>query len=471
MTAKIKLLLFFLVCLTLVFLKTSPVFAAPAPIVKELQDTNMNLGRWTIGTSDIGKDTRGVIDYILEGLTVKMIGATDDKGNLLSQGAVGTTIQAMSYLYLNKPVSSVRYIADLKQNIGIVKPAYAQVTGWVAMEPILPLWKLMRNVCYVFFVVIFVVVGFMIMFRNKIDNQTIASIQNSLPRIIIALILVTFSYAIAGLIIDINEIALGLIISIFRSQWAKNLPDLVVILQQIPAAIIGKPPTNVANIFTLIGPLIKSSDQMVAALQDLLSVMPVVGGIFSTPFLGSAVVSFVIGFAIFGAMIRTFFTLIGAYVTIVILTITSPFAFLVGALPGNGKAASSWFKSLLSNVLIFPATFLLLLLAVIFVTPPGGTMSDFPWSIATINPLPTAFKWYPVPLGIFWGKDTAGNLVSLPFFINYLLAFGIILILPKTAEVIKSVVEGEKGPNVSGELQGGLSSGLKNIPVIGSLLG
>jgi hypothetical protein len=60
-----------------------------------------------------------------------------------------------------------------------------------------------------------VVVGFMIMFRSKIGGQTLVTLGNFLPGVITSLILITFSFAIAGLLIDIGAIVTNLIAGIY----------------------------------------------------------------------------------------------------------------------------------------------------------------------------------------------------------------------------------------------------------------
>jgi hypothetical protein len=76
------------------------------------------------------------------------------------------------------------------------------------------LWGRVRNIAYVMFVIIMIVIGFMIMFRSKIGGQTMVTIGNAIPNVIIALVLVTFSFAIAGLIIDLGGLILIFISSI-----------------------------------------------------------------------------------------------------------------------------------------------------------------------------------------------------------------------------------------------------------------
>jgi len=58
----------------------------------------------------------------------------------------------------------------------------------------------------------------MIMFRIKINPQTAITIQLALPKLIITLLLITFSYAIAGFMIDIFYLIWGIITNLLISQ-------------------------------------------------------------------------------------------------------------------------------------------------------------------------------------------------------------------------------------------------------------
>jgi len=52
--------------------------------------------------------------------------------------------------------------------------------------------------------------AFMIMFRVRISPQTVITVQSALPKIIFTLILITFSYAIAGFLIDLMYVVIGI---------------------------------------------------------------------------------------------------------------------------------------------------------------------------------------------------------------------------------------------------------------------
>jgi hypothetical protein len=86
--------------------------------------------------------------------------------------------------------------------------------GFSALDPILETWKSFRNLAYLFFVVIFLIIGFMIMFRTKVGQAAITA-QQAIPSVIVAMLAVTFSYAIAGFMIDIMYVVMYVLASYF----------------------------------------------------------------------------------------------------------------------------------------------------------------------------------------------------------------------------------------------------------------
>src|SRR3989344_5840422 len=135
------------------------------------------------------------------------------------KGALNATAGLVAGLYSTPPASGVGYFAQKIQDFNPVKPAYAQEgVGFSALSPVQPLWTIFRNASYVGFVIVFVIMGFMIMFRAHISPQAVATVQDSIPRIVVALILVTFSYALAGLMIDLMFLIINIAINLFAQS-------------------------------------------------------------------------------------------------------------------------------------------------------------------------------------------------------------------------------------------------------------
>lgn len=123
-------------------------------------------------------------------------------------------------LPLSSPPASGLYWAysGLEQAGFIPKTYAAQGIGFGALKPFKDIWLVFRDVVMLLMVFFIIAIGFMIMFRSKINPQTVISIENSLPKIVVALILITFSYAIAGFLIDLMYIVMGVILFLFASS-------------------------------------------------------------------------------------------------------------------------------------------------------------------------------------------------------------------------------------------------------------
>ncbi|OGK23973.1 hypothetical protein A2954_07400 [Candidatus Roizmanbacteria bacterium RIFCSPLOWO2_01_FULL_37_12] len=117
--------------------------------------------------------------------------------------------------YSRAPASGISWVYNGLADSGFITKSFAaQGIGFAAISPLQPIWKIFRDVSYVFLVLVLVAIGFMIMFRMKINPQTVISVENALPKIIISLLLITFSFPIAGFLIDLMYVIIALSISI-----------------------------------------------------------------------------------------------------------------------------------------------------------------------------------------------------------------------------------------------------------------
>lgn len=121
--------------------------------------------------------------------------------------------------YANPPASGVYWAYSGLQKSGFIPKAYAaEGLGFGAIRPLLNVWKLFRDISYMILVIILIAIGFMIMFRMKLNPQTVISVENALPKIVIALLLITFSFAIAGFLIDLMYLTIILSISLLSNR-------------------------------------------------------------------------------------------------------------------------------------------------------------------------------------------------------------------------------------------------------------
>jgi len=120
--------------------------------------------------------------------------------------------------YANPPASGIYWAYSGLQSAGFVPKTYAaEGIGFAAIKPFMNIWKVFRDISYMLLVLVLIAIGFLIMFRAKINPQTVISVENSLPKIVVALLLITFSFPIAGFLIDLMYISIG-IIAVFFSN-------------------------------------------------------------------------------------------------------------------------------------------------------------------------------------------------------------------------------------------------------------
>ena len=272
---------------------------------------------------------------IMESISTAIIGSDrPDINQSLGSSAFQSTNNLIASLYQRPPASSVQYFADLGERLKITKPVYAQGVGFEGLNPVLGLWKSFRNSAYIIFALILVFVGFAVMFRLKINPQTVVTIQSAIPKIIIALILITFSYAIGGFLIDLIYVFIFLFKALINPQQL-NINNAVFM--------------EVRNI---LGDYWGAVDTIELEIRefanDLLALgIPGLGKIIGS--LGKVVLAIAIIFASF----KLFFNLLICYISILAGIIFSPLMLMLEAIPGQ-KGLMNWIKMMMANIVPFP---------------------------------------------------------------------------------------------------------------------
>jgi hypothetical protein len=411
----------------------------------------------------LGKQVQQTADGKLQFNPVAMSGGAN-------QGALVMAGSLMASLY-NSPTSTTAYLANIGQNLGIApKEAYANHAGVLSVggsgegiiHPIIQLWQVSRNIAYAGFIIIFVVAGFMIMFRSKVNSQTVASAQQALPGLVIGIILVTFSYFIASLLIDLAFVGTRLVAELFTASGMFNIysptgtSDVVPVAQNSNAfqlfGTAGIRVENIGDIFDGTKSTVDSGGDKVAfilpsiifgliagligffffgplgaillgggaaalggtggALTGGLGSQPIVAGI------ASLIIPLILLIALMFQFIRLLLILIGTYIQLLVYTILGPFFIMFSAIPGRGGTLTSWMKTIAANALIFPAVFAMFMFAGVVLGTPANI-----WQNAT--------------LPLFGGLS-----VEL---IRLILAYGILLGIPAIPEMVKQAF-GVKGP-------------------------
>ncbi len=408
-------------------------------------------------------------------------------------GVIGATMTGIDFTF-KIPVHSTDYIQYAAREFGITDRAYAQAptggVGFAGLQPLIGIWVAFRNIVYLFFVIIFVLIGIAIMLRVQIDPRTVMTLENQLPKIIIGIILVTFSYAIAGFLIDamwlltflaVNVVAgtdktnptltniatlnllngpLGYINEVFSSNGFGGVVAIAGtaihavsdvlhnVISGTNSQQLGLMPTDTTNaaagggcdiiqgFFTFIGapfnPLGAATspcaNQLMSAVtnQTVGSILLNIIGWFLGWILG-ALAGLVVLVALLITMFRVWFTLLQAYAYIILDIILAPFVIAAGLIPGSSIGFGSWLRGLASNLLVFPVTVVMFVLARVLFDAFYGGQTAIPGQAG-------GSLFQPPLIGSFNGSGTGNPLGAF-------IALAIIFATPAVLDVIRKALQ------------------------------
>lgn len=290
--------------------------------------------------------------------------------NLYKKSVLGMTMRAIGFLYTTPPASTYAFVQDAAQTLGFIpRQAYAQGIGFTGLTALLPIWKAFRNMAYALLAIVMIVIGFMVMLRKKIDPKTVVTVQNALPRIVVTLLLITFSYAIVGLFIDLMYLSILLFVSILGSSGIQGVP-LARLQSELTTGgfwslwglVFHIPNTFLADVLNPFAELF--SGDIIGGILELIGDLTLINPLLYV----------LMGVAFGFAFIRILFMLLNAYVSILIAVVVGPLQILADALPG-GNGFSSWILNLFSNVIVFPITAGLLAIGIVL----GDNLSGQFW--------------------------------------------------------------------------------------------
>lgn len=425
----------------------------------------MNLETWYSGKADAGADDpasigfsqivlldlyekisgAGKIDWTNPGDILRKLISQDGKIDLtpLAQNSIpksnSLSGQLGSYIGLavsSPPVSLSSYVAGVRQNLAkhnLVKPAYAQGTGFGFQNllPILPIWRAFRNVAYFIFVLVFILYGFMIMFRMKINPQNTASFQAAIPKIISTLLIITFAYAIAGFMIDVMFVVFNLTLSIFQASGIISDPNN-------PLIRIGSGQAGILSswIFSSLVSFVFVPSAIINVLTNLPGTLSILIDIILTGFGLGLIFRIVIIIAVGYSYVKLIFKLFEAYITIIIQVIFSPIILLQDVLPGS-KAFGDWLRNIVANLSVFPVTMIMLLLSYIFMIQPLLSLTGGE-GFSGVHDLTTTADGLRMPL--ISGIGTGLGDVKSPAILS-VIGFFIVLMASKYVDMVRDALK------------------------------
>lgn len=292
------------------------------------------------------------------------------------------------------PASGIGYIVNVAQEFHIIPKAQAQGYGFRALQgnesTILKIWRSTRNITYLFSAFGLVIMGFMIMFRVKISPQAVIAIEQTIPKFAITLLLITFSFAIAGFVIDLTYVTLFIFGNLFNDMQIPLSQDIVTSITNFFTGVIGLPAArfpfdllrgtvqvdvpaladwrgNVALLsIWVLGLHLYNIFGFVASFSLLIPVIPFVGWIIGL------ILWVIVLCAILINLFRIILSLLRVYAALIITIITGPFWILMGLLPGSPIGFGSWFSAVLQNAITFPIVTIMYVLGAAFILAGSG---------------------------------------------------------------------------------------------------
>lgn len=330
-------------------------------------------------------------------------------------------------------VSGINYLLGNARKYIEVPEANAQGFGYQnAISDLQVFWGGFRDMAYALSVLVIIVFAFMIMFRVKISPQLVISVQSALPKVVIALVLATFSFAIAGFVIDLSYVVGGLLASLMK------LAGFVDTFEQAFRSIVPIEATQVFGGFyilfwmfayTLLF-LVASFVAMVSALLGGLSIFGTLAGFVVLLFtIWVAILMIIYTFKVPYVLLKN---LISLYLSIVV----APVQIILGVFaPSIGFG--TWLKKIIAEVMVFPVTGLFMFLAArtaaFSLTVSANEITELVgWNISSNLP------------GNMWAPPILGSSDDMVGIIWLLVSFTFIVMIPKVVDVLKMMIMGEK---------------------------
>lgn len=380
-------------------------------------------------------------------------------------------------------VSGVRYVADTLESAKIAPPVYAQATGYTTLQPVLRIWRVARDLSLGLMVAMGLVVALMILLRVR-SGQGYVTLVTGLPKIIVAIVLIIFSYSIAGFMVDLGNIMTRLVTSdsvlYNEANESESLihPNMWPDINQggnilYPYDWEGAHNTDFSgpgdpeirsdgwktlNVFRLMAGMINFTDwgcedgscQIVEVINTPTGMDIVDGGVSLLEDAGGFVdvtAETIIDIYLAIIAFKILFMLVQAFSELLLRSITGPFVFL--GIPFQGfSPVVHWVRETFGAVLVFPVTLILLFIAAYFSNQIGA-----PWYI---NPDDARFEFAP---------EMLTHTVDDVGFVGKLLGIGIISILPNVKSEIEKRLQISPLPQ---QATGSLRNIVSKVPVIGA---
>jgi len=295
---------------------------------------------------------------------------TSNSKMAVSSGGLGFLefARLSDFMITNRPASAVTYFASVLDRVG-VPSVYAQQSGFGfnSLLPVFGLWTASRNGSYALITLAVILLAFMVMFRTRISPQVTIGVTTAIPRIVIGLLLITFSFAIAGFVIDLSFVLLGIIAGVFHSSGIINTQNATLIdtfnmTNDVWGGIFN---FGISVVFMIMRSFGSPTGTAVA-----------IASIGIIPVIASILVLIIALILIIIAVVRIFWIFLKTYVLIILHVVALPFAALMYmAWPGSNTFVQL-LKSLVGNVSVFLSIPVSIMIAHVLLWGMSGAGSD-----------------------------------------------------------------------------------------------
>ncbi len=397
-------------------------------------------------------------------------------------GLIGALTSSMGDMYA-MPIHTGNYVSYMANNFGVVTSTYAQSTGFEQLDYMLRFWRIFRDIAYMGFVIAFVIIGLAIMLRVKIDPRTVMTIQNQLPKIVITMLLITFSYAIVGILVDAMWATTYLAINLFESVEDAGQIDNGKVIQNLiksPYGFYGAITDNLKDEYSLntpgdvaAGP-VAISRRVAETFGDVagsLTIFPnnspcgfkigpwqagddggnignCAAGMFNSvlKWVVDVFVTLVVIIAIMITLFRIWFMLLRSFAYVIIYTALGPLYLFAGIFPESTFGFSPWIRGLISNLMIYPVCVAVMLAGRILMTSGNDKTLSF-------NP----------PLIGTPATGVSG--------LGYIIGFSFLLILPDMLTMVREALKSSPNKYIAPAILGGFQKGAAGTTMIPKWIG
>ncbi|EKD53292.1 MAG: hypothetical protein ACD_61C00079G0002 [uncultured bacterium] len=377
-------------------------------------------------------------------------------------GLIGKLGKFTTSLLSSRPAGTADYLTYIASNLRkhhIIGDTYAAGPGYgfTALAPILPLWRAFRNISYMLFAIGFVLYGIMIMFRVKIDSKTAATIQLAIPRLVATLLMITFSYAIVGFLVDLSTVADAMAINVLKLGG----PDAIlnnggigsgagdILIRHVSGqGMLGAFGSFFVNMLVaiMVSPFVLFN----LIIGGLMGIVVAILEMFIVNFFG-IVIAFIIMFAVAISYFKLIMKLFQAYFGVIINLIFAPVILLGNLFPGS-TSFSDWLRGIYGNLAVFPVAIFFLTLSYALMCQPllslaaeGGILAGLITSglenLLGVNQLSTLSNIWTPPLTIP-GSVTPGTWTgSVGSLMLATIGFGLLMMSSKYCEMVEKALK------------------------------